>query len=631
MTILRWLFVILCGPSFIAIFFSIMRETTLLDILGFDQVGTIVALHKGDTPTPHFALPRGVSNSPLCQHWCEQGHTYTSHDNEKHLWAWLRPHCSCAGGESGLTYDLDAMTFVLVGGGSLIEAWEGALKEAGAKKISLLSCTDLASSEKKASTTRNTVYLFETCLPENHELLDLKPQVQRFAASVHAVFSLTDHVVEVGKKVRAVDDKAKLLWLVPKHFKSCVYTEEESKNIVTRSRGYELAMLRQYLMQRHVLLIHNIYSVDTQRLLFDKRDQGLRSHLGTSSGHLVAYLHRLFSGNFLRDFVTLSGAGSAEERDSMRLAEKCTTIMHSRAYDDLCMPRPHQLLPVLVTGLGGSATHSISDALVASGADMPHESIGSQGSVCWMYAVNDVLAGTQYPHHARLSPNERHLLSPRFQHIVHVIRPTMDHISTFTVHHKETYAFVYHAVMVLLGTGLHHDEQDSTGRGTNKRDTAIKVVNAHGSDASPAIIKTKEQGQLRLRTAYRRTSLGGGCQRGHICNLYFAATTWLYWNRHVSNVLRYTRSTNTNSGLEGETRRFVIGGSEEKGGIQGVVKYVCSLLRKNDESACSELDSTLSVAETFHRTHGKFALQDVEGEEGALAKESALMERLYDL
>ena len=121
-----------------------------------------------------------------------------------------------------------------------------------------------------------------------------------------------------------------------------------------------------------------------------------------------------------------------------------------------------------MTGLGGSATHSISDALVASGLDMPHEAIGAHGSVCWMYAVNDIIADTQYPHHARLPAKGRSLFSPRFRHLVHVMRPTMDQISTFTVHHVETFAFVYHTIMILFDTGLHHDELGSQLEGESQ-------------------------------------------------------------------------------------------------------------------------------------------------------------------
>ena len=146
--------------------------------------------------------------------------------------------------------------------------WERALKEAGSRHISFLSCHDLGSisGKKSATSNRTTVYLYETCLPEKHEFLDLKPQIQRFAASVRAVFSFYDHVLEVGKKLRSFDRRAQLLWLVPKHFKSCVYFAEDVRDDFTRSRGHELAMLRQYLLQRHVLLIHNIHSVDTERL-----------------------------------------------------------------------------------------------------------------------------------------------------------------------------------------------------------------------------------------------------------------------------------------------------------------------------------------------------------------------------
>ena len=192
MTVLRWMFFILFGPSFFAMFSSILRETTLLEIFGISNVNNIVAKYEANKPTSHFPLPFDVRLSPPCHHWCEQGHTYTAHENEKHLWAWLRPHCSCSVGESKRLYDLKKTSFVLIGGGSLIDVWERALKEAGSRHISFLSCHDLGSisGKKSATSNRTTVYLYETCLPEKHEFLDLKPQIQRFAVSVRAVFFL---------------------------------------------------------------------------------------------------------------------------------------------------------------------------------------------------------------------------------------------------------------------------------------------------------------------------------------------------------------------------------------------------------------------------------------------------------
>ena len=606
-------------------FLSIMREATLLELMGWgSRVGTIIASHKANMGTmwTHFQLPPDVKILPLCQFWCEHGRVYAEHENEKHLWEWLQPHCSCSGGGTKHKYDLNAIDFVLVGTGSLIDAWEEVLKEAGAKHITSLSCHDLASSSNRTESS-STMYLFESCLPEGHEYLDLKPHVQHFATSVRAVFSYFDHVLDLGKRLRSRDKTARLLWLVPEHFKSSVYGIKT--DVPTRSRGYEIALLRQYLLQRHVLFLHNIHSVDTERLLQEKRDQGLR--VGTTNAHLEAYLDRLLStGSLLHTFP------EPTMKEDYRLSEKCTIIMHSRAYDDLCMPRPHKLLPVLVTGLGGSATHAISDALSVSGVDMPHESLGSHGSVCWMYAVNDVLAGTQYPHHSQLSPHESHLLSPRFRHIVHVVRPAMDQISTFTVHHKETYAFVFRAVMELLETGHHHAME---GGGSDAAVTTLKgVTDINGNEAaSSAIIKTKEQAQLRLRIAYRKASQEGGCERGNACNLYFAATSWLYWNRHVSSVLRH--STLSSSSLNTDkTRQFIIGSDKEegKGGIERVVSHVCSLLREESSEACDNLDASLTATtEAFHRTHGEFSLQDVKAEEGALAKELAALEYMYGL
>ena len=63
------------------------------------------------------------------------------------------------------------------------------------------------------------------------------------------------------------------------------------------------------------------------------------------------------------------------------LSARCSSLINTRKYDSLCLPRPAVLLPVLITGLGGAGTHYLHSVGLRLGLRLSHEDIDAHGSV----------------------------------------------------------------------------------------------------------------------------------------------------------------------------------------------------------------------------------------------------------
>ena len=83
-------------------------------------------------------------------------------------------------------------------------------------------------------------------------------------------------------------------------------------------------------------------------------------------------------------------------------------------------------------------------------------------------------------------------LSPRFDHVLQVIRDPMKQISAFTTHSNKTYNFAFHALSKIY-------------------------------QQNPSVLK--------LLKTYRLEQLS--CNRGDKCNINYAAVVWMLWNQHV--------------------------------------------------------------------------------------------------
>lgn len=127
---------------------------------------------------------------------------------------------------------------------------------------------------------------------------------------------------------------------------------------------------------------------------------------------------------------------------SFNLVENCSKYLNSRKYVEKCMPSPSKLLPILVTGLGGSGTHFYNNLLRSMHIDVYHESLtGSHGSVSWYYAVNDVYLQTPYPS-SRAKLQGASMWSPRFSRVIFLTRCPMSQISSLTTHLDHTFQFI---------------------------------------------------------------------------------------------------------------------------------------------------------------------------------------------
>ena len=66
---------------------------------------------------------------------------------------------------------------------------------------------------------------------------------------------------------------------------------------------------------------------------------------------------------------------------SESLDSRCGKYIYTRKFDSFCMPRLKHVYPVLVTGLGGSGTHYITNKLRSVGFKFYHEDLGDDGAV----------------------------------------------------------------------------------------------------------------------------------------------------------------------------------------------------------------------------------------------------------
>ena len=260
------------------------------------------------------------------------------------------------------------------------------------------------------------------------------------------------------------------------------------KQLLRQRRGRhdassELLQLRNYLLLRHLVIKRGVV------VLFDTVPPETR-------------LERMFQ--------QLASSPLPEQRGEhaqlFSAAKTCTALLLTRKRGPVdCLPAPTVAPPLLFTTLGGGGTHFVAKSLQELfGLDVLHEGLGSAGAVSWMYAVNDAALDTVYPHHAFLPPASRGVLSPRFEHVVHVTRSPMAHVSSFSAHLSTSCAFVH-----LVAHSVQH--------------RSISKELWEGE---------REGGQRLLRLAGAlttvQTSCGGGGQGG--TELVYAALAWLFWD-----------------------------------------------------------------------------------------------------
>ena len=253
-------------------------------------------------------------------------------------------------------------------------------------------------------------------------------------------------------------------------------------------------------LYRQLFLIHNYLERQGEKgqtvsYLFheeekeeEEEDQGRRGEGRGREGRTEHAVHvlNLLAGHFdefRSNNEVLSWKDSIQQTCHMAIS----SFDSRKYYPDGCTPAIYKPLPILITGLGGSGTHYVTNELRKYGYNFYHEDISSQGAVSWFYAVNDWVANTTYPfgggfqtsfYRPRYTPytsftvihtithhtpfiihtihtithhtddtHETHTLPlihtihTRFERIIHVVRSPMKQISAFTAHTNKSYAF----------------------------------------------------------------------------------------------------------------------------------------------------------------------------------------------
>ncbi|EGD83374.1 hypothetical protein PTSG_03981 [Salpingoeca rosetta] len=108
--------------------------------------------------------------------------------------------------------------------------------------------------------------------------------------------------------------------------------------------------------------------------------------------------------------------------------------LHSHKAFPFC--EASQVLPLLVTGVGRSGTHHISNVLQLKGLDVCHEHICSDGSVAWTYAAVD--PDNKYPWQGTGHEMKHH----RFRHVFHLVRHPLRSIASLTTYLDDSWEFI---------------------------------------------------------------------------------------------------------------------------------------------------------------------------------------------
>jgi hypothetical protein len=639
----------------------------------------------------------------LCAYWCTFGKNYGHEENEKHMWGWLESPCACHQrnrrqpdeGEKLVVFigDDDDAEVSAMRAALLSPSSSSAGSGAGYVEVGRLGCKDLlpaedfkwqaawakaytAMQQQQARQSRGSssevpnhavnspsqvviTYVFSDACAG----FGSKPSIDEDEEEdVYDVLEYFDRLLLVMDTVRqrssssssAESKHVQLMWLAPD------YSAEERGGYGSSPtmRQLEYDLLRQYLTQRYVLQERGVAVMDRARLLRANPypNPNPESDPKTQEGSRLAYQAGLLKAGVtavLTASASIPGpeAGSlplppippqTPRKNVMSLLELCGPLLHSRKYDDRCMPRPRRLLPVLVTGLGGSGTHAIAQALAGRGVDMPHETMGKDGSVCWQYAVNDALLDMPYPHHARLGgygwtgssgTSDGSMLTPRFAEVVQVVRAPPRHISSFSSHLPMSYSFAHAAILSMLELDAHMQRAKAAGSlAALLLGAPVKKQGRGGAEQED----DEEEAALCIASVSvslftaREEQESSDCPRGGRCNLHFAMLTWLMWNRHVDAILVGER------GDKGKDtpHRFLLGridkgkgkgggegegkgeGEDSPASLSGIVDLVCKLLPKHGAKGCSSRKQllkgiTVPKRSVFHLQHAEYAKDDI--------------------
>jgi hypothetical protein len=307
---------------------------------------------------------------------------------------------------------------------------------------------------------------------------------QPASPTFRTVYASFDQVLDLARVLSATHPDALLIW---DH--SALLSAPHSE--LNEKEASELKLLSDFLTVRHVVQGCGILVTSLRGQPAGKLDTANDALVNWQLATVLEQITTGAHGPMLVDAspFTLLVKHQHERLQAARssLHARCATLLYTRRFDTQCHPPQALQYPLLITGLGGAGTHHVAQRLAGEGWRVLHEEVGADGAVVrfpslslasaprplllhivnqnapfcvlqsWFYAANDHAVGLQYPYGA-LSSRSSGYLSPRFAHVIHLVRDPAAQISSFTAHSNKTYDFVLRTIeLVLQDSPVLHD------------------------------------------------------------------------------------------------------------------------------------------------------------------------------
>jgi len=122
----------------------------------------------------------------------------------------------------------------------------------------------------------------------------------------------------------------------------------------------------------------------------------------------------------------------------------CSMLENTRKYRVDCHGEDVVLRRLLITGSGGSGTHSTSEMFAKLDLELPHENAGRDGATSWLYAVDAEVNcyNSELPCEAVYPFRFRHWNAYRYRKVFHQTRCPLRNIGALLTHKERSFEFV---------------------------------------------------------------------------------------------------------------------------------------------------------------------------------------------
>jgi hypothetical protein len=310
-------------------------------------------------------------------------------------------------------------------------------------------------------------------------------KIPTFDMKIENIYAFIDEVTNELHKIRFKTNCSNIVWAAGTHLLS-----------LNDSPDSDASLLLLYQSLHHIVFENGFTVLPVERI-----------HVSDSLRYLYKYVPYTSS-------TSSSSTSTAKKYANgiifSNLYDQCQFLLYTRKFNKVCFPQPVELLPILITGLGGCGTHSISTKLQSIGAKIYHERVGIHGAVSWTYLINDVMMNLNYPwgggnllHRSSVSDRSKNyelisssIFNPRFSNLYGLVREPINHIGSFSAHMNTSYEFVSNALNQFPHQLL----------GTNS-------------------FLVKYRAHLNKLNRKRKK-----CNRAELCNIPFAAMVYMLWN-----------------------------------------------------------------------------------------------------